>query len=68
MFIVVVFFQVTFESTDYTKQTTGYDNISLVPGVILAENCTDNYIVNKSSGFQVVLDLIQGTVRENVFE
>jgi hypothetical protein len=59
---VVVFFQVTFDSTDFTKETTGYDNSTHSPGVILSQNCTDRYHVKKTSGFQLILDLIQGTV------
>ncbi|XP_045211369.2 transmembrane channel-like protein 7 [Mercenaria mercenaria] len=60
-FIVVIFFQVAFDSTSFTKETTGFDNSSQSPGVILSQNCTTRYQVNETSGFQVVLDLIQGT-------
>lgn len=60
MFIVVVLFQVTFDTLDYSVQTTGSD-ISQTPRVLLSENCSSSYKVNDTSGFQLVLDIIQGT-------
>ncbi|KAL4239388.1 TMC domain [Mactra antiquata] len=61
VFWVVIFFQTAFDSADFSKETTGYDNVILHEGLAISENCTQQYHVNDTSGFQVVLDLIQGT-------
>ena len=61
-FICIVFFQVTFDTTDFSRETTGYDNSSQYPGLEQSETCTQEYIVNTTSGFSVFLDLLQGTV------
>ncbi|XP_052790998.1 transmembrane channel-like protein 7 [Mya arenaria] len=60
-FACIVIPEVVFARAGYSLRTTGSDNISNDEGVSLAEGCEAGYVVNTSTGFQVVLDFIQGT-------
>ncbi|KAL3877097.1 hypothetical protein ACJMK2_034852, partial [Sinanodonta woodiana] len=60
LFFTIVFFQITFNVSDYDEHVKGKDSFLFTTTV--ADTCTASYKVNVSSdGLQVILDFIQGT-------